>query len=92
MNSQLRVGIIGLDTSHVAGLANFLNEPQHEDFMPGARITMGYPGGSPDFKKSALRVEGYTQKLHQFLQTLPLDEATINRIYFQNAERIIPAP
>ena len=34
----------------------------------------------------------YEQKLHPFLQTLPLDEATINRIYYQNAERLIPAP
>ncbi len=63
MNSQLRVGIIGLDTSHVIGLANLLNDPQHEDFIPGARITTGYPGGSPDFEKSASRIEGFTRKL-----------------------------
>ena len=33
----------------------------------------------------------YEQKLHRFLQTLPLDEATVNRIYYENAERLVPA-
>ena len=63
MNSQLRIGIIGLDTSHVERFAHFLNDPQGEDYIPGARITTGYPGGSPDFEKSASRVEGYTRTL-----------------------------
>jgi len=31
--------------------------------VPGARISVGYPGGSPDFEKSASRVEGFTTQL-----------------------------
>jgi len=34
----------------------------------------------------------YEQKLHEFLQTLPLDPSDRDRIYFQNAERLVKPP
>lgn len=32
----------------------------------------------------------YEQDLHNFLQTLDLDEATVNKIYFENALKLVP--
>ncbi|MFI5335364.1 MAG: Gfo/Idh/MocA family protein [Opitutales bacterium] len=61
--SLLRLGLVGLDTSHVEGFAHLLNEPQSPDHIPGGRIVAAYPGGSPDFPLSADRVQGYTEKL-----------------------------
>lgn len=63
MSTQLNLGIIGLDTSHVEVFAGMLNDPEHAHHIEGARITIGYPGGSPDFEKSISRVDGYTKKL-----------------------------
>jgi len=65
MNEEMKLGLIGLDTSHVEGFARSFNDGDNADRIPGARIVCGYPGGSPDFAKSADRVAGYTRKLSQ---------------------------
>ena len=59
----VRVGIIGLDTSHVIAFTQILNDAKHPNHVPGARVVAGYPGGTPDNPSSALRVEGYTKQL-----------------------------
>ncbi len=64
----LRLGLIGLDTSHVEGFAALINDSSNPDHVPGGRIIAGYPGGSPDFPLSINRVEGYTQKLRESYQ------------------------
>lgn len=64
----LRLGLIGLDTSHVEGFAALLNDPKNPDHVPGGTIVAGFAGGSPDFPLSASRVEGYTQKLRDTYQ------------------------
>jgi len=65
---NLRLGLIGLDTSHVEGFAALLNDPKNPDHVPGGTIVAGFPGGSPDFPLSASRVDGYTQKLRETYQ------------------------
>lgn len=62
-SSPLKVGLIGLDTSHAVAFADNLNVPEAKHHVPGARIVSGYPGGSPDFPLSASRVEGFTRTL-----------------------------
>ena len=59
----LRLGMIGLDTSHVIAFTQLLNDPRNAHHVPGARVVVGYPGGSPDVEASATRVEGYTAEL-----------------------------
>lgn len=61
--SEIRVGIIGLDTSHVVAFTKVLNDPKHPDHVPGARVVAAYPGGSPDVKASYTRIDGFTQQL-----------------------------
>jgi predicted dehydrogenase len=60
---DIRVGIIGLDTSHVIAFTQLLNDAKNPDHVPGARVVAGYPGGSPDNPSSASRVEEYTRQL-----------------------------
>ncbi len=61
--ADLRVGLIGLDTSHVIAFTRALNDPKNKDHVPGAKITAVFKGGSPDVKSSATRVDGYTRQL-----------------------------
>ena len=55
-----RIGIIGLDTSHVTAFTKLINNPAKNY---GCKVVVGYSGGSPDIPSSANRVEGYTKQL-----------------------------
>ena len=55
-----RIGIIGLDTSHVPNFTRAINDPNNSY---GCRVVAGYPGGSPDIPSSANRVEEFTNQL-----------------------------
>jgi predicted dehydrogenase len=59
----LKIGMIGLDTSHAIAFAEIQNNANHPHHIQGARITVAYPGGSPDFALSYSRVEGYTAEI-----------------------------
>ncbi len=63
MAEPVRVGMIGLDTSHVVAFTKLLNDPAQEYHVPGARVMVAYPGGSPDFELSWRRVDGFTREL-----------------------------
>ncbi len=55
-----RVGIIGLDTSHVGAFTKLMNDPAKNY---GCKVVVGYPGGSPDIESSIGRVKEYTDEL-----------------------------
>lgn len=55
-----RLGIIGLDTSHVTAFTGLINKAEKKY---GCKVVAGYPGGSPDIPSSANRVEGFTKRL-----------------------------
>ncbi len=57
-----RLGMIGLDTSHVIAFTSYINGRSEE---LGCRVVAGYPGGSPDFPASADRVEKFTNQLRE---------------------------
>ena len=42
-----RLGMIGLDTSHVIRFAELLNDPTRPDHVPGARIVAAYKAAAP---------------------------------------------
>ncbi|GAA3408812.1 Gfo/Idh/MocA family protein [Paenibacillus hodogayensis] len=48
--TALKLGMIGLDTSHTTAFAQLLNDPQNPHHVPGGRVAVAFPGGSPDFK------------------------------------------
>lgn len=61
--ADLRIGLIGLDTSHVTAFTKILNDSSQKDHIAGARVVGAFRGGSPDIASSRDRVEGYTTEL-----------------------------
>lgn len=61
--ADLRVGMIGLDTSHVVEFTKRFNDPADKNFIPGAKVVAAIKGGSPDIAESRERVDGYTKTL-----------------------------
>jgi hypothetical protein len=58
-----KVGMIGLDTSHVAAFTKSFNNANDADHVAGAKIVAAFKGGSPDIPSSADRIEGFTKTL-----------------------------
>lgn len=63
--ADLKIGLIGLDTSHVVAFTELLNNTTNKLHVPGGKVVAAFKGGSPDIESSASRVEGYTQQLEQ---------------------------
>ena len=63
--AELRIGMIGLDTSHVTAFTSVLNATNNGKHIPGARVVAGFKGGSQDIESSWSRVEGYTKELRE---------------------------
>jgi dienelactone hydrolase len=63
--SELRIGLIGLDTSHVVAFARLLNDPSNPHHLPGGRIVGAFRGGSPDVEASWTRLDGFTRELEE---------------------------
>ncbi len=59
----LRLGLVGLDTSHVVQFTQILNDPKRPDHVPGARVVAAFTGGSPDVAASATRIERFTAEV-----------------------------
>jgi len=59
----IRVGMIGLDTSHVIAFSSILNDPKAAGDLAGVKVVAGFPGGSPDLPASRDRVKQYTDEL-----------------------------
>jgi predicted dehydrogenase len=64
-NTPIRIGMIGLDTSHCTAFTSILNDPNAEDDLAGFRVVAAYPGGSPDIPASKDRIKGFTDTLRQ---------------------------
>jgi predicted dehydrogenase len=58
-----RLGIIGLDTSHVTAFTETINNPDAKGHVPGAKVVAAFKGGSPDIESSISRVDEYTTTL-----------------------------
>lgn len=61
----IRVGMIGLDTSHVIAFAKLLNRSDADDRLKQVKIAAAFPGGNPDFPLSRDRVKGYTAEIRE---------------------------
>jgi predicted dehydrogenase len=58
----LRIGIIGLDTSHAIQFTKIINETLLPEAV-GCRVTLAYPQGSLDIESSVSRVPGYIEQV-----------------------------
>jgi len=103
--SDLRVGLIGLDTSHVTAFTRIFNNPADAGHVPGARVVAAFKGGSPDVVASATRVDGFTKelvekygvKLYDSIEELARNvdaimiESVDGRVHLDQARRVFPA-
>lgn len=60
---QLKVGVIGLDTSHVIAFTKVLNDEKAAPEVANCRVVAAYPKGSPDIESSTSRVPGYVEQM-----------------------------
>ncbi len=58
---ELRVGIIGCDTSHVPAFTKIINN--EEDGIRGLKIVAAYPGGSEDIPASYARIPEHIKQI-----------------------------
>ncbi len=68
LGADLRIGMIGLDTSHVIAFTKAINDASSPDHVPGGKVVAAFKGGSPDLKSSASRVDKYTAELQEKYQ------------------------
>lgn len=61
----VRVGMIGLDTSHVVAFTRTLNKPGNSGDLAGVKIVAAYPGGNEAFPLSRERVKGFTRQVSE---------------------------
>ncbi len=62
--APIKIGIIGLDTSHVPAFTALFNDPKNEGDLAGFNVVAGFPGGSKDVEPSYSRVEKFTKDIH----------------------------
>ncbi|HNQ34575.1 MAG TPA: Gfo/Idh/MocA family oxidoreductase [bacterium] len=60
--SELKIGMVGLDTSHAVSFTKLLNFPGAPFHVPGGRVTAAFPGGSQAFSMSRDRVPQFTSQ------------------------------
>lgn len=60
---EIRVGMIGLDTSHVPAFAKILNADNPDEPLKGVRVVAAFPAGSADFPASRDRIAGFTEQV-----------------------------
>lgn len=103
--AEIRLGIIGTDTSHVVAFTKILNDPASPDYLPGARIVAAYKGGSPDVESSSTRVEKFALELKtkwkiELMPDIPslcrkvdgvLLESVDGRVHLEQVKQVIAA-
>ena len=74
-NEPLRIGVVGLDTSHSIAFTEILNDPNAAEDVAGCRVVVACPRGSADIPSSVERIPGYTAKMKELgveiVETLP---------------------
>lgn len=62
----IRIGVIGLDTSHVLAFTKeFHRDPSSDAALKGFRVVAAYPHGSADIESSASRIPKYTAQMRE---------------------------
>jgi predicted dehydrogenase len=61
--NPVRIGIIGLDTSHVVAFTRIMNNPDATGALKDVHVVAAWPGGNPNFPLSRDRVKGFTKQV-----------------------------
>jgi len=77
----IRVGLIGLDTSHAIAFTQIINAPKNTGDLADLRVVAGYPGGSPDLPDSWNRVKEYTEQLRKMgIEIVPSIDELLKKV------------
>ena len=99
----IKIGLIGLDTSHVIAFTKVINDSSHPDHVPGGKVIAAFKGGSPDVESSRTRVDRFTEQLQaefgvKIIPTIPelcrqvdaiLLESVDGRPHLEQARQVI---
>jgi len=61
--ADLRIGMIGLDTSHATEFTRRFNDPADKGFVPGARVVAAVRQSSPDIEDSWKRMPAFSKTM-----------------------------
>ncbi|MFN9626249.1 MAG: Gfo/Idh/MocA family protein [Planctomycetota bacterium] len=79
--SHIRVGVIGLDTSHAGAFSKIMREAPANSPMARLKIVAAFPGGSPDIPSSIDRVPNYTKEFEaQGIQIVDSIDALLEKV------------
>ncbi len=65
MGAELRIGIVGCDTSHVTAFSDLLHDKNNKYHVAGGRVVAAHPSFSDDVEASHSRVKGFTEQLRE---------------------------
>jgi len=102
---EIRVGIIGTDTSHATAFTAILNDPANPNHVPGMRVVAAFKGGSADVEESRSRVDRFAEEMKtkygvEFVADIPtllgkvdavLLESVDGRVHLAQAKQVIAA-
>ena len=66
LQAQVKIGIIGLDTSHATAFSKLLNADDKKAEYKDFRIVAAYPYGSKTIKSSVDRIPQYTEEVKKY--------------------------
>jgi hypothetical protein len=104
LGADIRLGIVGTDTSHVIAFTSVLNDPAARGHVPGAHVVAAYKGGT-DLPVSATRVDKFAEQLKakwgvELVPDIPtlcskvdaiLLESVDGRVHLKEATQVIAA-
>ncbi len=88
---ELRLGIIGTDTSHVTAFTKLLNDKTDPGHIPGARVVAAFKGGSPDVDASRTRIDKFAAELKdtwgvEFVDSIEALAAKVDAVLLESVD------
>lgn len=63
--AELKIGIIGVDTSHATAFTKLFNDEKDKKHVAGGKVVAFYKGGSPDIAESTGRIDKIATELKE---------------------------
>ncbi|MCA9219298.1 MAG: Gfo/Idh/MocA family oxidoreductase [Planctomycetales bacterium] len=80
-SKPIRVGVIGLDTSHSLAFTKILNDANAPADVAHCRVVAAYPHGSRDIESSASRIPGYTAEIEKLgVEIVPSIDVLLTKV------------
>ncbi|MDF1815210.1 MAG: Gfo/Idh/MocA family oxidoreductase [Verrucomicrobiales bacterium] len=81
LSDEIKVGIIGLDTSHSIAFTKDMNAENATGNLAKCRVVAAFPEGSKNIESSSSRIPGYTEKITAMgVEIVPSIEALLEKV------------